>query len=107
MNSLSGLLHNLWFQIGSLIFLATAHGYIAAWLAVRMLFRPRRPVKVLGLTIWPQGMIPRHRERLAQAIGNALGNQPLAQDTVVPALFETDFFQRKVADLIGGHTHAP
>jgi uncharacterized membrane protein YheB (UPF0754 family) len=104
MNSFSGLLHNLWFQIGSLIFLATFHGYLAAWLAVRMLFRPRRPVKVLGLTIWPQGMIPRHRERLAQAIGNAVGNELLAQDTVVNALFETEFFQRKVADLIGGYT---
>src|SRR5438045_6819311 len=34
MNSFNGLLHNLWFQIGSLIFLATAHGYIAACLAV-------------------------------------------------------------------------
>ncbi len=115
MNSFSDLLHNLWFQIGplirnlwfqigALIFLATAHGYIAAWLAVRMLFRPRRPVKFLGLTIWPQGMIPRHRERLAQAIGNAVGNELLAQDTVVDALFATDFFQRKVGDLIGGYT---
>ena len=94
-------------QIGELSFLiifATLHGYGAAWLAVRMLFRPHRPVKLWGLTIWPQGMIPRHRERLAQSIGNAVGNELLAQDTVVDALFETDFFRRKVADLIGGYT---
>ena len=49
-------------------------------------------------------MIPRHRERLAQAIGNAVGNELLAEETVTHALFETDFFQRKVADLIGGYT---
>ncbi|HYX42172.1 MAG TPA: DUF445 family protein, partial [Pyrinomonadaceae bacterium] len=87
-----------------LIIYATLHGYFAAWLAVRMLFRPHKPVKLWGLTIWPQGMIPRHRERLAQSIGNAVGNELLAQETVVDALFETDFFRRKVADLIGGYT---
>ena len=47
------------------IVIATVHGYGAAWLAIRMLFRPRKPTKLFGLTIWPQGMIPRHRELLA------------------------------------------
>jgi uncharacterized membrane protein YheB (UPF0754 family) len=65
-----------------------------------MLFRPHRPVKLFGLTVWPQGMIPRHRERLAQTIGNAVGNELVSQETVVHALFETDFFRRKVSDLV-------
>jgi uncharacterized membrane protein YheB (UPF0754 family) len=91
-------------ELAFLIIYATLHGYFAAWLAVRMLFRPHKPVKLWGITIWPQGMIPRHRERLAQSIGNAVGNELLAQETVVDALFETDFFRRKVADLIGGYT---
>ncbi len=104
MHELGKLFQNEWVQMASFVLLATAHGYIAAWLAVRMLFRPRRPVKLFGLTVWPQGMIPRHRERLAQTIGNAVGNELLAQDTVVNALFETDFFQRKIGDLIGGYT---
>jgi uncharacterized membrane protein YheB (UPF0754 family) len=96
-----------WRQIGELTFLilfATLHGYGAAWLAVRMLFRPHKPVKLWGLTIWPQGMIPRHRERLAQSIGNAVGNELLAEETVTNALFETDFFRRKVEELIGSYT---
>jgi uncharacterized membrane protein YheB (UPF0754 family) len=81
------------------------HGYVAAWLAIRMLFRPRQPVKLFGLTVWPQGMIPRHRARLAETIGNAVGNELVSHDTVTDALFETDFFQRKVADLVGTYTH--
>ncbi len=84
---------------------ATAHGYGAAWLAVRMLFRPHRAVKVFGLTVWPQGMIPRHRERLAQTIGNAVGNELVSQETIVNALFTTDFFRRKVSELVDGYTH--
>src|SRR2546423_13556422 len=69
-----------------------------------MLFHPYRPVKLFGITIWPQGMIPRHRARLAQAIGNAVGNELVSHDTVTDALFETDFFQRKVSDLVGSFT---
>jgi uncharacterized membrane protein YheB (UPF0754 family) len=81
------------------------HGYVAAWLAIRMLFRPRQSVKLFGLTVWPQGMIPRHRARLAETIGNAVGNELVSHDTVTDALFETNFFQRKVADLVGTYTH--
>jgi uncharacterized membrane protein YheB (UPF0754 family) len=80
------------------------HGYGAAWLAVRMLFRPHRPVKLFGLTVWPQGMIPRHRERLAETIGKAVGNELVSQETVVSALFETDFFQRKVEIFVNAYT---
>lgn len=69
-----------------------------------MLFRPHNPIKIFGITVWPQGMIPRHRERLAQTIGNAVGNELVSQDTVVHALFETGFFQRKVESLVGAYT---
>lgn len=84
--------------------LASFHGYGAAWLAVRMLFRPHNPVKIFGLTIWPQGMIPRHRLRLAETIGKAVGNELVSQETVVHALFETDFFKRKVEGFVNEYT---
>ncbi|MDT4968070.1 MAG: hypothetical protein QOJ64_2807 [Acidobacteriota bacterium] len=86
------------------IVIATAHGFGAAWLAIRMLFRPRSTIKLWGITIWPQGMIPRHRERLAQTIGNAVGNELVSQETVVNALFETDFFRRKVEGFVESYT---
>jgi uncharacterized membrane protein YheB (UPF0754 family) len=86
------------------LIIATVHGYGAAWLAIRMLFRPRKPVRLWGKTIWPQGMIPRHRERLAETIGNAVGNELVSQDTIVNALFETDFFHRKVEGFVDSYT---
>ena len=98
------LLSNKIFLSVMIVVIATVHGYGAAWLAIRMLFRPRKPVRLLGLTIWPQGMIPRHRERLAQSIGNAVGNELVSQETVVNALFETDFFRRKVENLVNSYT---
>ena len=100
----SEIIHSKWFELLLIVFVATIHGYGAAWLAVRMLFRPHRPVKVLGITVWPQGMIPRHRERLAQTIGNAVGNELVSQETVVHALFETGFFRRKVEGFVASYT---
>ena len=70
-----------------------------------MLFHPYKPVKLFGLTIWPQGMIPRHRAKLAQSIGNAVGNELVSQDTVFDALFETGFFANKVEGFITSYTH--
>jgi uncharacterized membrane protein YheB (UPF0754 family) len=103
-HSLSVLIHNLKFQLASIIIIATVHGYAAAWLAIRMLFRPHNPVKLLGLTVWPQGMIPRHRDRLAESIGKAVGNELVSQETIVSALFEADFFRRKVETFVGSYT---
>src|SRR5215204_2986490 len=88
-----------------IIVVATIHGYGAAWLAIWMLFHPYQAVKRFGITIWPQGMIPRHREKLAQSIGNAVGNELVSQQTVFDALFETSFFQRKVEDFVGSYTN--
>ena len=87
-----------------IIVVATIHGFGAAWLAIWMLFHPYKPVKLFGVTVWPQGMIPRHREKLAQSIGNAVGNELVSQQTVFDALFETSFFQNKVEDFVGAYT---
>jgi len=100
----NAVIHSKWFELFLIVFVATFHGYGAAWLAVRMLFRPHKPVRLLGLTIWPQGMIPRHRERLAETIGHAVGNELVSQETVVHALFETGFFRRKVETFVGAYT---
>jgi len=88
----------------AIVVIATIHGFGAAWLAIWMLFHPYRSVKLFGLTVWPQGMIPRHRERLAQSIGNAVGNELVSQETVFNALFETSFFERKIEDFVKGYT---
>ncbi|MDQ2974262.1 MAG: DUF445 family protein, partial [Acidobacteriota bacterium] len=88
----------------AIVVIATIHGYGAAWLAIWMLFHPYKPVKLMGVTVWPQGMIPRHRDKLAQSIGNAVGNELVSQETVFDALFETSFFQRKVEDFVEAYT---
>lgn len=91
-------------EFSLLILFATAHGYAGAWLAVRMLFRPRYPVKVFGFTIFPQGMIPRHRDRLANAIGKAVGEELVSQETVLEELFQKDFLRKKIQSVVDSYT---
>lgn len=91
-------------QIALLILFATAHGYAGAWLAVRMLFRPRKPFKILGITLFPQGMIPRHRDRLAAAIGKAVGEELVSQETIMEELLGKDFLRRKIRGVIDSYT---
>ena len=87
-----------------LVLFATVHGYAGAWLAVRMLFRPRHPTKLLGVTVFPQGMIPRHRDKLANAIGKAVGEELVSQETIVEELFGKEFLRKKIQSVIDSYT---
>src|SRR6476620_6002952 len=100
----SSLFSQIWFQILLLIVFATFHGYAGAWLAVRMLFRPRRPFKILGITFFPQGMIPRHRDRLANAIGKAVGDELVSQETIIEQLTGKDFLKNKIQAVVDSYT---
>lgn len=93
-----------WVQFALLVTVASVHGYAGAWLAVRMLFRPRKPIKIFGITIFPQGMIPRHRDRLANAIGKAVGEELVSKETVLEELFEKDFLRRKIQSVVDTYT---
>ncbi|MGD9563513.1 MAG: DUF445 domain-containing protein [Pyrinomonadaceae bacterium] len=108
LNDISGILSpffkHLWVQIALLILFATVHGYAGAWLAVRMLFRPRKPFKLLGITLFPQGMIPRHRDRLANAIGKAVGEELVSQETIMEELLGKDFLRRKIRGVVESYT---
>ncbi len=102
--SIEPIFKNIWVQISLLIVFATAHGYAGAWLAVRMLFRPRKPFKILGVTLFPQGMIPRHRDRLANAIGKAVGEELVSQETIMEELMGKDFLKRKIRSVVDSYT---
>ncbi len=95
---------NIYVQMAALVAFATVHGYLGAWIAVRMLFRPRVPFKVLGITLFPQGMIPRHRDRLANAIGKAVGEELVSQETILQELTGKDFLRKKVQGFVDSYT---
>lgn len=53
-------------------------GYITNVVAIRMLFRPRKPVNLLFFSL--QGLLPKRRKQLASNLGNLVEEQLLSLD---------------------------
>ncbi len=51
-------------------------GWFTNWIAIKMLFHPRLPVKVLGLTI--QGIFPKRQHQFAQKLGKLVNEELLS-----------------------------
>ncbi len=51
-------------------------GWFTNWIAIKMLFHPRLPVKVLGLTI--QGIFPKRQHQFAQKLGKLVSEELLS-----------------------------
>lgn len=45
-------------------------GWITNWLAIKMLFHPRKPIKILFLKF--QGIFPKNKHRIADKLGNVV-----------------------------------
>jgi len=59
-------------------------GWFTNWLAIRMLFRPRQPRRVLGVTF--QGVIPRRHREIAARLAEAFERELLSHEDVRAAL---------------------
>ena len=65
------------------VVMGTVIGYGTNYLAVKMMFRPKHPVKAFGKTLpFTPGVIPKQKAKLAGAIGNAVGNSLLTKDDI-------------------------
>ena len=77
---------SVWNRVISPILLAGAVGYLTNWLAIMMLFRPFEPVR--WLVIWPQGMVPRNKPKVARAVGEQVGNKLLSPERIAGEISE-------------------
>lgn len=64
-------------------------GFTTNWLAVKMIFRPVKPRRILFFKL--QGLIARRQQDLAKAIGNVVGNHLVEHKDVVKSLNKLDF----------------
>ena len=62
--------------IGALI------GYVTNYVAIKLLFRPYKPVKLGNLTVFPQGVIPREKKFLAEKVGNTVKEYILSEEEI-------------------------
>lgn len=78
-------------------------GYCTNYIAVKMMFRPLHPVKIGKFTLpFTPGIIPKGKERLAKAIGAAVGKQLLTKETMEGVLL-SDKMKSKSGRCPGGY----
>ena len=79
-------------------------GYFTNDLAIRMLFRPLKPVYLFGhkLPMTP-GMIPKNKERLAAGIGDMVSGKLMSSDVLAETLLSPEMLDKvrgKVTDFV-------
>ena len=66
-------------------------GYVTNWIAVKMMFRPLKPVKIGKFTLpFTPGIIPKNKERIARAIGNTISNNLLTENVLTDSLLSDE-----------------
>lgn len=75
-----------------------AIGWITNYLAIKYLFRPRKPWRIGPMVI--QGVIPRRRHELAAAIGEVVASELLPREQVAAAL-SAPGFRQSIAKMAG------
>lgn len=66
-------------------------GYFTNYLAVKMLFRPRRPKYLLGKQLpFTPGAIPKGKDRLARAAGQIVANNLVTEEDLADRLLSSD-----------------
>lgn len=75
-------------------------GYGTNWLAIKMLFRPVKPIKIGKLTLpFTPGMIPKRKEKLAVAMGEMVGKNLFTRQDMQTILLSEEV-QNSVVDKI-------
>jgi len=58
------------------VLLSAFTGWVTTWIAVKMLFHPRRPVNILGFKI--QGIFPKNQQLIAEKLGQVVSKEFLS-----------------------------
>lgn len=88
--------YSLWALI-SVPIIAALIGYITNYIAVRMLFRPHKPSRFLGITF--QGLVPRRQKEIAKSLGSMIERDLFSQDDIHAALSGTETAEEAAAFL--------
>ena len=79
------------------ILLSTFTGWVTTWIAIKMLFHPRRPIKILGLTI--QGIFPKNQRLIAEKLGQVVGKELLSFDEIEQKVTNPENLQKLRPDI--------
>ena len=80
------------------ILLSTFTGWITTWIAIKMLFHPRKPIRFLGVTI-QQGIFPKNQHLIAQKLGQVVGKELLSFSEIEEKVTNPENLQKLRPDI--------
>lgn len=83
-----------------LILISGFIGWITNWIAIKMLFHPRKPLKILGLSI--QGIFPKNQSQFALKLGKLVSAEFLSFSDIEQKISQPGNIQ-KMMPLIESH----
>ncbi len=72
-------------------------GWLTNFIAVKMIFRPKKPVTILGIKIW--GLIPKRKSDLARKIGETVETELISHQDI-HRVVNTDAFREEILSAI-------
>ncbi len=73
-------------------FIAGFIGWFTNWIAIKMLFHPRLPVKFLGMTI--QGIFPKRQAQFAEKLGQLVSKELISLDEIALKINQPSTIQK-------------
>lgn len=89
--------HQQWYEIVYVLSVTGLVGYGTNWLAIKMLFYPRRP-----RPIWGQGLVPAYKMRIVERFADAISTHILNEAVLHRVLHEAGVAQRLAIALTEG-----
>ena len=79
------------------ILLSTFTGWVTTWIAIKMLFHPRKPMNILGLIV--QGIFPKNQRLIAEKLGQVVGKELLSFDEIERKITNPENLQKLRPDI--------
>ena len=79
-----------WFY--TIPFISAFIHWLTIWMALKLLFHPRQPKKVLGFTL--QGVFPKRQRQIAESLGRIVGQELLSFGDIEKAITDPENVQR-------------
>lgn len=75
-------------------------GWITNWVAIKMLFHPRVPTKILGITF--QGIFPKRQKQFAERLGKLVSTELISFKEIEAKITSADNL-KKIMPFVEGH----
>lgn len=79
------------------ILLSAFTGWVTTWIAIKMLFHPRNPIRILGLTV--QGIFPKNQQLIAEKLGQMVSKELLSFDEIEEKITNPENLQKLRPDI--------